>query len=574
MLFPRFTFDKIRGVQSVSFSLSRGVSPSLCSATILPNVPLDRRPHTMTFSDGTRSINFSECIISSVEVDANRQMLSVSILDRRWKWKFSRIAGEYNTRRGDTIIKGTRRSVRELATLCFKELGETDFDVRALPDNVFPYVEWKFDSTAAILDDLCKQNNCHVCPTPHDKFAVYADGFGNELPKLPSSSSGIGYDFGIKPASVGCVSGPMAWEVDLRLEPVGVDRDGALKLVDDMLLKPKGEWGWLSKDPYSHDMYAERYREHASTVFRYYRITLAKGQELTHAKGLLKTVRQLIPLLGYRLEKKPVETKTLEFPEDKEVPKQRLEPLVHGMFNDEGGTASNNVDGTFTKDHKHCSPKIRAPDLDKYPELIYPKKFEIDNARGLVIFGDPVFANRTGDFDPYKFPTIVWPSIYLRVAVNLHHPETFAPFRLSRKLVVDSDAPKGVKDLVDYEVKEDILPEVRTNHATGKILDNLKTVETDLGYYLENSLRKFRAKMPASGDYPILLPYAPDGRIAQVIFAIDDEGFISTSIHKEIEGLSNVVDYTERRKRLAQLAALEAQQRERTQGASDGKRKS
>ena len=59
----------------------------------------------------------------------------------------------------------------------------------------------------------------------------------------------------------------------------------------------------------------------------------------------------------------------------------------------------------------------------------------------------------------------------------------------------------------------------------------------------------------------MLLPYAPDGRIAQVTFSIDDEGFISTSINKEVEGLSSIVDYTERRQKLAALAALEAQQR-------------
>jgi hypothetical protein len=55
-LTPYFQFGNIKAVESANFPLSRGVTPSVCTISMLPGVQFDRVPKTMTFGDGLRLV--------------------------------------------------------------------------------------------------------------------------------------------------------------------------------------------------------------------------------------------------------------------------------------------------------------------------------------------------------------------------------------------------------------------------------------------------------------------------------------------------------------------------------------
>lgn len=550
LLKPRFSFGKIRGVISASFAYSRGVSPSLCTVTINPGVPLDRAPHTMTFSDGYRTISLRDCIISDMSPERGEdgfQSITLSILDRRWRWRFGQVSGVYNLRKAGQIVPSTRKSARELAEICFHALGEKRFDLRAMPNNSFPHVDWDMQRPDAALDEVCKSVNCHVVLRFDDTPAVYRDGFGDELPALPSSSQGEGYDFGVLPGQVGVASAPMMWQLDLPLLPVGLDLDGRIKRIDRLSYRPSEGWANAGDPAYLQGVRTPEGSDKnvvrklaAKTVYRWYAISLPEGLKKMPTTGIaVKSVRQLLPVLDHQLDVEEFDRADSLLSPSQDLGKVRKPVQVYGLFYDESGIDSNSGE------------KI-SRDLKANPRLIYEKSFQIDNDRGLVQFADPVYYLKDGKYR--------WANLRLRCAVNFYHPETGAAYRLQMRRKLFSAGGAGV----DWEAREDIQPEWKRfsqGEQSGDVSENLKDVKAQLGYYLAYAVGKYQTKAPASGSYPMLIPASPDGRIAQVIYSIASSGEISTSVHRDVEGLTNVVPYEDRRKQLAQLAGLQQQQR-------------
>ena len=119
-LTPFFQFGTISGVESVSYSLSRGTAPSTCTLTIPPMPGLDFDPKPMVWSDGVRTVKFNDCKITSVVPSVGGdgfERWTVSIWDRRWRWKFGQVSGRYNVRHGGVIRKDTQKTVRQLAEI-------------------------------------------------------------------------------------------------------------------------------------------------------------------------------------------------------------------------------------------------------------------------------------------------------------------------------------------------------------------------------------------------------------------------------------------------------------------------
>lgn len=582
-LTPRFQYGSIRGVTSASFSLSRGTSPSVCSVTIpwgLPEVAVDKVPKPMIWSDGQRQVVFRDCIVNDVSPSVasdGRQTVVISILDRRWKWKYGQISGRYNVRSGGVILKETRKTVQELATLCLKALGETKYDVKRMPNDTFPYIDWDLMPVNAALDELCRLTNCHVSLTHDDRVLVMPDGTGNDLPALPNSSRGFAFDFGAIPGKIGMASAPAKWQLDFDLLPVGLDSDNTVKPIWELSYTPKvagsgkdywswGEWPYLEVET--------KYRKLAQeTVWRWYMILppgwIAKPKDgkwkvqpgkkaLKYMPGVdekleVKDVRQFFPLLDHQLDVDYVRHTDRARVNAKEFdPKllARRPAVVWGQFYDESGRGTDIYE---TDD-----------DSDEFvfgQHLIYSKSFSVDQDRGVLVFADPVV--RYDINDSVKRPAI----IRLRCATNFYNADTRSAYRLFRtkELPAASD-----KKLVAWTGREDVIPEFIIDEKGKLRKDNTEDVHTRLDYYIGYAMRKYETKTPANAHYPFLVPYSPDGLIAQVNYEIDGEGFLTTSIHKEREETSNLVTYEERRQAVQQFATME--KFARIAGAQDEKK--
>ncbi|MCR9292900.1 MAG: hypothetical protein NXI32_09285 [bacterium] len=555
-LTPAFNFGRIRGVISANFPLSRGVSPSVCSVTIPPISGLDRAPQPMIFSDGFRTVAFRDCIISDVSPSVDQsgfETWTVSILDRRWRWKFGQISGTYNIRRGDSIITSTMRSPRQLAALCFEAMGEKRFDVSRMPNDTYPFVDWDVERPDAALDQLCQMVGAHVALRVDDVPAIYQDGIGFDLPNIPSSSASKGFNFGVVPGKVGVLSAPFEWQMDFKLLPVGQDVDGTIKDIYKLSYAPKPKQiakqkltGWLFSHPDVMQGVPERVRKYAEkSVWKWFKIVKPDIEVMPMTNIPLHSTRQLV-FLDHQLDFEHLEIEQRVARKNgwfDMTGRVRRRPEVFGKFSDNG---DNNIDGTFKE-----SEFPAGNDQSRNATLLYPKAFDLDSDRGLVKFGDPVYMeNPVTQADRGKEqPTIMIPDIRLRVAVNLRSPTTQALYR-----AVMTKAVPGANDLrtINYETREDIQPRYTLTAEGGE--HNLPEVRQQLAYYANFAAYQYQLKNPGSGTYPQVIPASPDGRLAQVVWSIDSEGFISTSIYRDIEGLLNIVDYDERRREVARLA--------------------
>lgn len=600
-LTPQFRFGNIQGVESVSYSLSRGIQPSVCTVQMPLNVSgLDRKPKTMYFSDGIRTVQFADCIISDVSPATDGegfQVMSIAILDRRWKYSFGQISGTYNVRTAGEIQSATKKTPRELATLIFEAMGEKKFDVSRMPNDTYPFTEWNLSTPGAALEELCDAVNAYVCLGHDDVLRIFKDDDGQEIPNSPSSSSGKGFDFGAQPGQVGVASGLMMWEFDFPLEPVGLDVDGKIKPIDELSFVPDvfysddGEdiGGWKYVDPVTmngvqghgsvsnrRETYINEIKLAKETVWRWYRIGIPeklKTMPLTQEKVI--SVNQFFPLLDHQIEYETIsESQKASLADSAYDPEflTRKPQLVWGQFYAEDGSKDDNTQEllqgkpfNFPVSTNLGKTKVNEDGREVlvYGSLIYPKGFRIDQDRRIVVFSDPVYKLTDAKLGSYYDK----PKLYLRTACNFYNDKTRAGYRQQVKKSVGGPS----SDLVAWTSREDLLPSWYKRDS--KEVNNLKEIEKGLNYYVVYAMQKYRSRTPAQAEFPYLLPFGPDGKIAQVTFSIDGEGFIGTQISKELEALNTPVTYQERKKLVRDFeTAKKLQQQAQTQDPKKGKK--
>lgn len=572
VLTPRFTFQNIFGVETASFSLSRGVQPGVCTVRLPANPDLNRGPGPMVWSDGIRTAVFQNCIVSDVDFSFTGdggQVMVVAILDRRWRWQeYGQISGVYNVRTGAQIQEGTRRSVRQLFELVFQALGETNYNVSLVPQDVFPFVDWEMEKPATVLQELLREVNCHLALGWDDVIRIWPDGVGPDLPSVPSSSSGIGVEFGTRPGSVGVTSGWQKWQLDLELVPCGLNPDGRVQRLDElsfMLVKPVNDddafplRGWELVDPLTMAGVKPEYRRQAlESIWKWYRVRRVwslpstigpDGKSYQQMPGVLTnntedslvfSTRQFWPLLDHQLEVQK-QTEAEQFLSggsfDLEEPR-RLPSVVWGRFKPATGEDGANVktgDYNFDQWYDVNDPKNEV--------LLYKRPWQLEQERRLIVFSDPVYLTQGG--------TVRAPILRMRTAVNFRNAETRVPYRRAQTLSVGG--PDG--SIIEWTTREDLVPQWKQTGAGWQGEDNYAEINQGLGFYVQYSAAKYaQDRLPANMVVPWLELASPNGRIAQVTFEIDQEGFIGTMINRELESLQNPVSYRDRQRELLRIA--------------------
>jgi hypothetical protein len=209
-------------------TVGHGVYPGVCIITC----PAQDNPiaafGTLVFHAGESAMKFPACRVDKLEmgIDPNRgRIWQITILDRRWRWQFETIKGWYNVRLGNLSIKpGTEKTPQELAALCLDAMGETVYDVSAMPNSLRPEVRW--DPPAApmnALSDLCDMTACRIIPWFHkgvfDGVRVIPFGDGEALPPTDLEFN-EGCDTAELPDKAGVYAGPTIIDVHLPLNAV------------------------------------------------------------------------------------------------------------------------------------------------------------------------------------------------------------------------------------------------------------------------------------------------------------------------------------------------------------------
>ena len=211
-----------------------------------------------------------------------------TIQDRRWRWKHKFVNGSYNVKdETGTAIGSTLKNAREIATLLLNALGETGYDVTAIPTtaSVAPEVHWIYASAADELNKLCGLFGAQVHLRAANTIKLVVNGVGTIPPStnlIEPVAAGIAFEQ--PPEKIRAYGSETLFDSWLMLEAVcpefggstAVDSD--VKLVDNLSFKPAAGWGNVDPERFlevvgANDVETKKLRAHCEKfMWRMFRI--------------------------------------------------------------------------------------------------------------------------------------------------------------------------------------------------------------------------------------------------------------------------------------------------------------
>ena len=227
------TFPGVKYVKSATFTMTPGISPSVGVLECFPQFETIKEEGTLTFYAGEQKIEIPNCRIGrgAMVHSGNSSVLSLQILDYRWKWAYGRIDGEYNQRdRKNLVVDDTARDAYKLMEDCLDAMGvaKDKYDTSAVPPGINPHVEWIGTNPAKALADLCDELGFMVCPQLDGKVIISKIGEGAELSTTDAESIAPTVDPPEGPDKITVIGAATRYQALLHLEAVGLDLDGTI----------------------------------------------------------------------------------------------------------------------------------------------------------------------------------------------------------------------------------------------------------------------------------------------------------------------------------------------------------
>jgi len=250
------TFGGLTGIKGISFTLSRGVYPSAFTLYLRPQSGIDPGTATLTLGSTGKTLSLSGCMLGDAFIrknyDQKAPTWAVHGLDRRCRWKFLVVSGDYNRRKPDgTLDTATQKTPAELATLLGAALSET-IDTSRMPSGVFPRALWRNQRADLALQALCDYVACEVVLNPlTDGVEIWPLGVGQSSPTglteiLPKYKF---YPRSNIPSRIEVHGGDSLYQSKLQLRTVMRDDDGAQRLITNWQGLPYASVG--AESPFS-----------------------------------------------------------------------------------------------------------------------------------------------------------------------------------------------------------------------------------------------------------------------------------------------------------------------------------
>jgi len=453
------------------------------------------------FYGGVQVDEFRDCRISLVE-DATTawKQWRYTVRDRRWKWKYPRIDGRYNVRDDDnSVVPGTAKNARELATLLLQALGETGFDVSALPTdaNLAPSVDWDFTPAAQQLQELVALFGCDVHLLPNNTVSILREGTGTLPPSTGlQMDAEVGLTITDAPDKVGAYAGNTQFESWLELEPVMYEYPtGQVVLLEDSALKPAGGWGvcdleaclavaTTEVDTKLQQRKRQQARDYLYRLWRPRKFAGTATKPPGYTGASVTDMRLILPLIPTRLipgENTPAGEKVMAPPE-----------LIGEFFDD-----------TYQRNRN-------AVNLRK----LEPNEFSIDGARGHIRTSMPMYRIQNGGS---HLPARLWLRCGYHLRQNLYgsrwtqywEQATGATNGTATEWLNRSDVNRKIIAVYPTDYAEPFTPGTPIDNLTA-INTILQNATTERIYQYANSLT------PTVFRYTTILSVPTNGRTSQV----------------------------------------------------------
>ena len=445
------TFSTIEKVESGSFTLGHGISPSTGSITFIPQTAAIITEGTLEFSDGDTTVSLPDCRLENIHdtSDASGRSWTAAVKDKRWRWQFGYINGHYNQRDTWGYVKlETEKTVEQLATLCFEAMGEPFHVLEGLPAEARPEVRWDYINPAQALQQLCEMYGCRVMINTDGIAHVYKIGVGLDLAEFPYEAVADSYDPPDRPEKIILVGGKNEYQADLTLKAVGLQTDG---LVLDLRLDSE---------------------EHSEGVNCVWEADLGYGGQYAHLAGDIREVAERSAYKWYQIEDDqsiPGKTGTFD--------RRELLPVCDRLVEKADYTEDGYV---FRRPGKAYVTGFyaRPNGLGEYANTSAARRvdvsFSIDANRGIVMFSDWVaYYDEDDPLDPIN-GFVACSDLELTCSVRME--------RYTKELAVP-DGKAGIVDVIRYD-------ELYLKYKDG-VAQNQTIVDTDADRFLAGRLDEF-----------------------------------------------------------------------------------
>jgi hypothetical protein len=540
-----------------SYTLSPGITPSVITMEIIPQTAAISTVGDVVFVHGATTLTIRDCRADQASMvrGSDGTLVSFSLLDRRWRWKFTEVYGRYNERDADgLIVAATEKTPQQLAQILLAALGETATGVDSIPNAARPEVDWVAANPAEALADLLEPFGLIVVLQIDGTVAIRQQGVGAALPvNTALLEQQVSSNPPEVPATIRVLGGPSRYQARLRLEAVAYDTDGRVKPIDQLSYKPAGGWGkqtlFFNGVPGS-DERALALRD----VFRLYRIRDMNSPSpipvVTLPDTSVSTPSPPPPFIpiGPLIPGQPNPAPQQQPAQGGQYTVQYLREILPL----EKGLVQTGVDGNGVRRRKpevvygeyfvgNVSLEVPRNSSKAGGEWLYRGRFQIESDLGMVRFDDQVtrWDNAAKEFVPAD--------LWLECSFTVRSQQTFAQMRWSYTQATGAAGGYGVeivrREELIWERYEKYVAETFSAWEQ-KTYQNELTTQSQ--YYANGRQSQYVTESGASGRYAGLQSINPDGAISQVTWEISGSGCY-TSASRLYEPSPYVPPYRERR---------------------------
>lgn len=553
MIQATFNYPGIRDVRVMRYTQGHGTVPGMFYLEIAPQPASQIQRHgTVELRYGTTSILFPSCVVdlASLTISPEGHVEKLRIKDRRWKWQAGgEISGVYNDRNPDGSLNiDTEKTAQELAEMLLDAMGESSYDISALPTDSRPHVDWACENPARELSRLCDKLGCRVVlGAGSDPVRIVKLGVGQPLPNNDDVRSvSFGVDPPELPDSILLCGSERIFQSKLLLEAVGKDTDHSIKPLKDLSYAPNpdaddggfsvsvlsGSFEGLGDDLKARQLARE-------TVFRWYRI---KSQ----ADGTM-----LVPGLDYF----PQQSGDQEIPPPpSSTPVQEGEGYVTEIeqmlpvrrflvetYEDADGNKKSQpafVSGTFWSEDAGLPRTTNTPNFTEVPV-----PFSLYTKEGIVAFGSQVFKK-----DALNKGVVA--DLYLTTSypVRLNSNNQYLRYQRERQI---RNIPLGTGPHV-LQRKEVELTSYAIYGEDGttvtEVVTNIDVARQEADFQIENLITEFGVDRSYEVWYRGIHPLPLDGATRQVTWIIDHKSGFYTKAALNTDTDPYVLSYREARR--------------------------
>jgi hypothetical protein len=494
--------------------------------------------------------------LATVRKDRDGLVTELTLFDRRWAWNAGgEISGNWNKRDALGVpYPQLAQTPQQLATLCLLAMQEIGFDVSALPNNLYPEVNWDHANPAQELAKLCDQFGCRVVLTVAGFVQIWRTGVGAVLPTNGLEQIVASVSPPQRPDALKIVGDRTLYQNDWALEAVGRELDGRWLPIDKLSYKPAGGWGNEPAFSFLNVTAGQARTLAQQTIYRCYRLTNSNPDGSSPLQvpgyGVIKYYDQI------ELQDEQCDS-YVDVPGIKSGvfnPGQPLSDAISNVATQVGAAASataNPLGGGFPVRKKPALVYGTFASVCFYllnPDLNFPKgttlnvPFSIHKEDGIVEFADPIFLYGNGG--------VMQPApLILRTAAAIRHADTWQWDRYERLLVYPGGQwGTGAKQLLHDELQ--LLKAADYNTLTGlfiKVRDNGPYVQAQADYFLAGANQEFQVTQSGEGIYAGLRAFSPDGAIQQITWSVSNQDGFSTRVSRNNEFSVVTPSYKERR---------------------------